>query len=188
MMSLRFFCGSVMTFTSLRGSPSTTRRSGRNGSQIAALHEQLGVDAGGGANDIGRIVELDSHFKFSELRLLRLGTPQVGPEGDRYLVALRPSVDLLALRDSRPQIVNDSFRQPRFGRGFDSLNERYESRVEVGSLPGHHRDRFFADEIGMFDGAYASKQTSPNSLVGVDVRHDVGAAAFRLFHNRAQFF
>src|SRR5215469_12113320 len=40
--------------------------SGRNGPQTA-LHEQLGVDAGGRANDTGWIVEINSHFKFSEL-------------------------------------------------------------------------------------------------------------------------
>src|SRR5260370_7008102 len=53
--------------------------SGRNGSQIAALHEQLAVDAGGGANDIGRIVELYSPFNFPDLRLFRLRTPASEP-------------------------------------------------------------------------------------------------------------
>ncbi len=41
--------------------------SGRDGSKIATLHQQLGVGLGGRANDIGRIVKLDSHFEFSEL-------------------------------------------------------------------------------------------------------------------------
>src|SRR5262249_10333514 len=158
---------------------------GRNYSKASTLVEQVSIDACGGTNDIRRLVKFTYHFKLSELRLLFVRTPPVGPERVRHSVALRPSVDLLSFGDSLPEILNYALRQAGFGCGLDTLNQRDKGQVEVSPTLSHHCDCLLADEIGMFDGTNTRKQTTPYPLVGIDVRHDVGGTALRLFHDRA---
>ena len=117
-----------------------------------------------------------------------VGTPQISPERDRDSIALRPPIDLLAFGDSRPEIINYALGQAGCGRGFDTLNQRDESQVEISALLSHHCNCFLADEIGMLDGTDTRKETTPYSLISINVRHDVGAAALCLFHDSAQLF
>ena len=191
MMTFRFFRGSARTPRSASGSPSTIEQVGvgarGDGAQLALLEEQLGIGRRGRADDGGRRIQSRSHLEFAELRFPGLGAPQVGAEGDRQAVLLCPLVDLPALRDGLLEIADDRVGKMGLRRALDALDERYECRVEVDAALGHHRHRLPAHEIGVLDGAHASPKASPDPLVGVDMRHDVGAASRRLLDGGLQF-
>src|SRR5262249_17121836 len=113
------------------------------------------------ADDASGRIQSRPHFQFPELRFPSIQPPQVRAEGYRQALLLRPLVDLPPLRYGPLGIADDRLEKGGFARSFYVLDERYECRVEVDTVVGHHRHRLLAHKL-----ACSMERTPPEGTAG----------------------